>query len=109
MIVRSVPREEVISTLKEWTKNLSRNHPEVRRVGIFGSYARGDYTPASDVDVIVVVSESGTPIRKRSLDYPPPPGAVGAEVFVYTEAELAAMQRESSPWIRRILGEVVWL
>jgi predicted nucleotidyltransferase len=78
-------------------------------MGIFGSYARGDYTPASDVDIILVVSDSKMPVCKRPLEYPPPPGPVGAELFVYTEAEVAAMQEENSPWIRRILGEAVWL
>jgi predicted nucleotidyltransferase len=95
--------------MKGWAEDLRRNHPEVLQVGIFGSYARGDYTPASDVDVVAIVESSSTPVWKRALDYPPPPGPVGADVFVYTAAEVSSMERQGSPWIRRILDEALWL
>src|SRR3972149_6453282 len=41
--------------------------PELRRVGYFGSYARGDWGPGSDLDVMIVVAASGEPMARRPL------------------------------------------
>jgi len=38
-------------------------HPE--KIILFGSYARGDATPDSDVDLLVVMLVDGSPIKKE--------------------------------------------
>lgn len=40
-----------------WAADIARRCPEVRSVGFFGSYARGDWGVGSDVDLLVVVDE----------------------------------------------------
>ncbi len=107
--IRSVPRETVITALSGWFQSLSADHPEIKKAGLFGSSARGDYTPSSDVDILLIVSNSSSPMWKRALDYPPPPGPVGAELFIYAEVEIDALEREGSQWLGQILKEVVWL
>ena len=32
----------VVGALRRWAKAMARAHPEVRGIGYFGSYARGD-------------------------------------------------------------------
>jgi predicted nucleotidyltransferase len=107
--VRSVPRETVLATLAAWAASVLAGDPGVRRIGVFGSYARGQQTPASDVDVLVVVERSTRRPWERPLDLPIPPGPVGAELLVYTEAELEALRAEGSRWIAEVLGDIVWL
>lgn len=46
-------REELIGKLRKKVKELSGKLP-LSLVVLFGSYARGDYTVASDVDLLVV-------------------------------------------------------
>lgn len=86
-------------------------HPEVIRVGCFGSYARDEYGPASDLDICIEVSES--PKARwfdRAVDLPATSLIpVGVEMFVYTSDEIERMQRESSPWLERILAEMIWV
>jgi len=49
----------IMKTLKEIQQLLAQRREEirtrfgVRRIGIFGSYARGEHTPVSDVDILV--------------------------------------------------------
>lgn len=108
--IKSVPRDELIAALRAWAARLKNKHPEVDRVGLFGSYARGDYTPASDADVLIVVSQTdqASPFGRASK-YHPQSIPVGCEIIVYTEDELARRQSQNDPWIRQILGEVIWL
>jgi predicted nucleotidyltransferase len=61
----------------------------LRRVVLFGSYAKGTYTVASDVDLLVVYGGEPRPdayaLVKRTLDIP------RLEPHLYTEGECQAM------------------
>ncbi|MBI4603742.1 MAG: nucleotidyltransferase domain-containing protein [Planctomycetes bacterium] len=85
--------------------------PEVVRIGYFGSYARGDYVPASDLDVVVEVRES--PHARwfdRPADFPHPSEVpLGVDLFIYTTEDIARMEREGSGWWRRVVSEVAWV
>jgi uncharacterized protein len=48
--------DEVIVSLRRIQPDLRRRYP-IRRLGIFGSYVRGEQTEASDLDVIVDLDE----------------------------------------------------
>lgn len=49
--------EEILKTLREQHAILSRRYP-IRRMALFGSWARGDAREGSDVDVLVEVDPS---------------------------------------------------
>ncbi len=57
-------REQILQTLHEQRKLLSRRYP-IRRLALFGSWARGDAQEKSDVDVLVDVDPS---IGRRFVD-----------------------------------------
>ena len=50
-------RDQILRTLREQRKLLSRRYP-IRRLALFGSWARGDAGEKSDVDVLVDVDPS---------------------------------------------------
>jgi predicted nucleotidyltransferase len=45
----------VEAALREWTREQARLHPELLRLGYFGSYARGDWGVGSDLDLFALV------------------------------------------------------
>jgi predicted nucleotidyltransferase len=47
-------KQDLISALKAWAVH----HPEIARVIVYGSRARGDHRPESDLDVAVELEES---------------------------------------------------
>lgn len=49
--------ESILATLREQRELLSRRYP-IRRLALFGSWARGDAREDSDVDVLVEVDPS---------------------------------------------------
>jgi predicted nucleotidyltransferase len=48
--------DEVIAQLRRMQPDLRRRYP-IREIGVFGSYARGEQTGSSDVDVVVDLGE----------------------------------------------------
>ena len=50
-------RENIVSTLRQQKAQLCGRYP-IRRIAVFGSWARGEQTDASDVDILVDVAPS---------------------------------------------------
>jgi predicted nucleotidyltransferase len=50
-------RDDIVSLLKQEKPQLCRRYP-IRRIALFGSWARGEETVASDVDILVDVAPS---------------------------------------------------
>lgn len=50
-------QREILSVLKAQKPRLQQEFP-IRRLALFGSWARGDQTPNSDVDILVEVAPS---------------------------------------------------
>jgi predicted nucleotidyltransferase len=52
----SMDNKEVLRKLKEY-KQTSEHCSNVKKIGVFGSYARGQYTRQSDVDVFIMLKK----------------------------------------------------
>jgi predicted nucleotidyltransferase len=106
----AVPEQRVQAAARAWALRLRQDHPEVIRIGYFGSYARGDYVPRSDLDVLIEVSGSVPEQRAdRAQVFQPDSFPVGVDIFVYTSDELAALRAAGASFIRAIDSEICWL
>ena len=103
-------RDRVLEELERSVRRLIEAHPEVRRVLLFGSYARGDHGLRSDADVLLVLSSSP---HERYFDRIPDfldfflDMSVPVDIFPYTEAEVERMRRNGNPLIRTALDGLV--
>ena len=106
-----IDREDILKRIKEWARGL-RKDPSVLAVVLFGSFARGEATPMSDVDILIILSHSTSSFEERILKYRPIGLGVSVEVFPYTfeEAKRGAKEgwgviipamREGIPLFRR--------
>jgi len=102
-------KDKVLRQLKDYAEKLKQSWPEVEKVGLFGSYATDTFGPASDVDLLIILRESSKRFLDRIPDFIPDNLSVGCDVFPYTAEEIEKMKQESTPWIRHVLKEVVWL
>lgn len=107
-VLRWPDRDEVDRAVRAWAVDVAARDAVVRRVGYFGSYARGDWGVGSDVDVVVVAAESSQPFDRRPLAFDPTGLPVPADVLVYTEAEWERMSIDGG-LPRIVAGEVVWV
>ncbi|MGQ9879939.1 MAG: nucleotidyltransferase domain-containing protein [Armatimonadota bacterium] len=63
--------EAVRARLREWAHSLGQSDANVLGVVLFGSFARGGYTAASDADILVILQESPYRIDERIPLYRP--------------------------------------
>ena len=82
-------QERIVELLAERLEGLKLNLPLVRVI-LFGSYAKGNYTVGSDVDLLVVYEgeprDDAYAIVKKTLDIP------RLEPHIYTEGEYRRMK-----------------
>jgi len=45
----------VLDAARAWGLRLAEQHPEIVRIGYFGSYATGIFAPGGDFDVLIEV------------------------------------------------------
>lgn len=77
---------------------------------MFGSLARRQATPASDADILVVLSHSRLPFLERPPHYALDDCGVATDVLAYTHAEMEQMRAEGNPFLRQVEGErcILW-
>ncbi len=69
--------------------------PRVEEVVVFGSFAKGNYAPGSDIDVFIILNRAEGLIRDRIPEFLPGAFPVGVDLFPYTRQELETLA--SSP------------
>jgi predicted nucleotidyltransferase len=80
-------------------------HPEIDRIVLFGSYARGDYFPGSDVDVLIIMTESDKPARDRIAAFRPTSFPCDIDIFPYTKNEVERLMKDPHGLVYRALSE----
>ena len=101
-------RQTVDRAVRSWTAEQVNKHPEMIRLGYFGSYARGDWGVGSDLDLIAIVKETAQPFERRLLEWDLNELPVPAEILVYTQPEWAALEQKNTKFFRMLEREVVW-
>ncbi len=102
-------RWQVEAAARDWAKRQAERHPELKRVGYFGSYARGDWGVGSDLDLVVIVAEACRPFGERLRDWDLTDLPVPAELLVYTEEEWRKKLGEGGRFARVLADELVWI
>lgn len=108
-VARWPDRAAVDAAARAWASSEAARRPDLLRLGYFGSYARGEAGPGSDLDLVAVVRESKLPFEQRALDWDLLPLPVAAELLVYTEREWEALQGSGRRFARVLRDETVWL
>lgn len=100
--------QSVVRALRDWAQEVVRSRPGVIRIGYFGSYARGDWGVGSDLDVLLIVSESDVPFERRAAEWDLTSLPLPADVLVYTPQEWKKLAGQLG-FGARAAREVVWV
>ncbi|MBU4241564.1 MAG: nucleotidyltransferase domain-containing protein [Actinobacteria bacterium] len=103
--IRYLDKEAVRRALDLFLDGIKENHLEVKKVILFGSFAKGTCVPSSDVDLLIVLEGTPVPFPDRIVEYLPSRFPVGVDVFPYTEAELDQMVEQGNLFIKGVLEE----
>jgi uncharacterized protein len=101
--------EEVRTAFEIWARTVRERHPEILRIGAFGSYCRGNWGVGSDLDVIIVLRWTAQPFFSRLLDVSDEGLPVPADILVYTEEELQLMRQHGSRFVRELDEIASWV
>jgi len=102
-------RLTVDRTARSWAAREALRHPELLRLGYFGSYARGDAGVGSDLDLIAIVDRAAEPFERRSITWDLDILPVPAELIVYTQEEWKRLQKQGKKFARMLNNQVVWV
>jgi predicted nucleotidyltransferase len=102
-------REAVDRAVRKWANDQGHRVARLKRMGCFGSYARGDWGVGSDLDLVAAVSHDGEPFERRSLGWDLNDLPVPAEILVYTEGEWEHFIRTKGRFARMLTQETAWL
>ena len=100
-------REQVLSAARRWACALRRQDAAVELVLCIGSYARNDWGVGSDLDVIIVLSDTDLSPVERHARYAPQGLPVPADVWVYTRAEWEDLPSQSPHLWKRLQHEML--
>ena len=97
--------------LREYCKALAEQPPgTVRRLLIYGSKARGDAGPDSDLDVLLVVSNRAAKLKRRLrwIGYMLAATSTAVpSILAYTEDEWGSREQSGSPFRRAVERDAV--
>lgn len=100
--------ESVREAARRFAEREALARPGLVRLGIFGSYARGDAGVGSDLDFVAVIETSDEPFIGRGTAFDLLGLPVPAEILVYTRDEWEKLLASGSRFSRVMRTEAVW-
>lgn len=98
--------ELVHKAFMKWARAALKNE-NVTRTGYFGSYARGNAGPGSDLDVVIILKQSDKPFERRRSEWDMSEIPVPVDVLIYTLEEWEKLDKNSK-MTRMLRNETVW-
>ncbi|MGD2144937.1 MAG: nucleotidyltransferase domain-containing protein [Anaerolineae bacterium] len=100
--------ETVEQALRDWAEAAARSRSDLVQIGFFGSHARGDWGVGSDLDVIIIVTESEHPFLRRSATFGATALPVSVDLLAYARWEWGSLgqrrrgvPQEEVTWVYR--------
>lgn len=106
-VLKWIDAESVLEAVRTWAERVFAKHPEVIRIGLFGSYARGDWGVGSDIDLVIIMRDTTIPFIERARHFDTSDLPLSTDLLVYTQAEWEKMLREGY-FAQRIEREAKW-
>jgi predicted nucleotidyltransferase len=101
--------ESVREAVGRWTKEEVPKHPDLIRLGYFGSCARGEWGVGSDLDLIAIVADSSDAFERRNLSWSLTSFPVPSDLLVYTLSEWESLEKTGSRFARTLSLETLWI
>ncbi len=102
-------KKRVIRELHEWLNAILQIREDILLLGYFGSYARGNWSVGSDLDLLIVVDDSRLPFERRAIEWDVTNLSVPVDLLVYTAKEWQALIERESRFYKTVIEETVWI
>ena len=106
-VLRWPERNHVIAEFSRWAEQCSQ-FPDVVGIGYFGSYAVGAEGVGSDLDIVLILSDSTEPFERRSIHCDTTSLPVPTDLLVYTLKEYRKLVAGSTRFGAVLRDQVIW-
>jgi predicted nucleotidyltransferase len=89
----------IMKAITQFAEEAPQKYPEIEKIYLFGSFARDEAVPGSDVDILIVLTDSHLPFRDRVSQYMPSSFPIGIDVFPYTRSEIETMLSQGNNFL----------
>jgi len=103
----SIDEAALRAALRDGVAACAAARPEVEKIVLFGSFARGDWVPESDVDLLVVLSATTIPPLERAENFRSFFDSIPLDVnpLVVTRREFDAASADAATVVHSALAE----
>ena len=101
--------EQILHQVCLWAAQAAVEHPGLERVGLFGSYGRGDAGVGSDLDLLLIDTASSGPQHQRLLAWPLAELPLSCDALVLTPSEHAELLANGSAMAAALQRDSRWL
>lgn len=99
----------VRESIHEWAREVLRKRRDILGIAYLGSYARGDWGVGSDLDVVIILTDSAVPFSRRGAEFDTTSLPVPVDLIVYTAEEWQALRRSRTRFYDVACKEAIWL
>ena len=108
-LLRWPEAELVLAQVRDWAVAVAGQHPGLDRVGVFGSYGRGEAGVGSDLDLLLIDRKVSGPQQQRLLDWPLEDLPLSCDALVLTPQEHHELMAGNSAMADALLNDCRWL
>jgi predicted nucleotidyltransferase len=101
--------EQVLAEAETWALSQRDSHPDLTRVGVFGSYGRGDASVGSDLDLLLVDESATGSQLERLRHWPLEQLPLSCDALVLTSVEVESLLASGSRMAQELKRDLRWL
>jgi hypothetical protein len=108
-VLRWPKPELILAAVQQWAEAQQALRPALTKVGVFGSYGRGDAGVGSDLDLLLVDGVAIGPQQQRLLTWPLERLPLSCDALVLTPTELQELLASGSRMAIELQRDLRWL
>ena len=108
-VLRWPKPELILAAVQQWAEAQQAVRPALAKVGVFGSYGRGDAGVGSDLDLLLVDGSAAGPQQQRLLTWPLERLPLSCDALVLTPTELQELLASGSRMAIELQRDLRWL
>ena len=108
-VLRWPKPELILAAVQQWAEDQQALRPALAKVGVFGSYGRGDAGVGSDLDLLLVDGSATGPQQQRLLKWPLERLPLSCDALVLTPTELHELLANGSRMAIELQRDLRWL
>lgn len=107
--IRFLDKPGIMKAIERLAAELAQKYPDIEEISLFGSFARDEAVPGSDVDILIMLMDTSLSFKDRIGQYMPSSFPIGIDIFPYTRSEIEEMLNEGNYFLKSVMQDAILL